>query len=205
LKAPIGSTCTSTGQFSLRGFAPPVPIAITLSGSSRLRPNPMLHIPHFHDRGWPVTRPCQFLLRSLLEGGWATRIAATTQQGFAARYLRAHGLNAIDHTAPTLDLLDLWSAGDHVAIVDALISGARLDQFTSVLAFDYFFLPPQFHLWIEPSSYLRLAVFIGAALLVEGLIEGKRRVEEDRKRAEEALRTGAQDLGITKLNHSVAL
>ena len=51
----------------------------------------------------------------------------------------------------------------------------------SALAFDYFFLPPRFQFYVEPSSYLRLGAFLGATLLIAGLIEAKRRVEEARR------------------------
>jgi C4-dicarboxylate-specific signal transduction histidine kinase len=64
----------------------------------------------------------------------------------------------------------------------------------SALSFDYFFLwrtpPPA----VEPAIYLRLAVFLGAALLVTGLMEIKRRVEESRNHAEVALRQARADL-----------
>jgi C4-dicarboxylate-specific signal transduction histidine kinase len=64
----------------------------------------------------------------------------------------------------------------------------------SALSFDYFFLrrtaPPA----VEPALYLRSAVFLGAALLVTGLMEIKRRVEESRNHAEVALRQARADL-----------
>src|SRR5580692_1094256 len=47
----------------------------------------------------------------------------------------------------------------------------------SALAFDYFFLPPRFHLSLEPFSDLQFAAFLAATLLMTGLIEAKRRVE----------------------------
>ncbi len=50
----------------------------------------------------------------------------------------------------------------------------------TAIAFDYFFLPPQHHLTIEPSAYLRFAAFLGAAILIAVLIEMKRRAEESR-------------------------
>jgi C4-dicarboxylate-specific signal transduction histidine kinase len=58
----------------------------------------------------------------------------------------------------------------------------------------YFFLRRTFPLGIEPATYLRLAVFLAAALLITGLMEVKRRVEESRNRAEEALRQATSDL-----------
>src|SRR5579862_785658 len=56
-----------------------------------------------------------------------------------------------------------------------------LSVLLSALAFDYFFLPPKYDLWIEPSSYPRLAAFLGSVLLITVLIEAKRRVEEARR------------------------
>ena len=51
----------------------------------------------------------------------------------------------------------------------------------SSVAFDYFFLPPKHHLWIEPSSYPRFAAFLVPVLLITVVIEAKRRVEEARR------------------------
>src|SRR5882724_7310026 len=57
----------------------------------------------------------------------------------------------------------------------------------SALTFDYFFLPPGFHLFsIEP---LRFSAFLGAALLATGLIQGKRRVEESSREINALYRT----------------
>jgi PAS domain S-box-containing protein len=59
----------------------------------------------------------------------------------------------------------------------------------SALAFDYFFVSPRFQLSVEPSSYLRFAVFLGATLLIVGLVETKRRVEESRREINAQYRT----------------
>jgi len=64
----------------------------------------------------------------------------------------------------------------------------------SALAFDYFFLWRTFPPAHEPATLLRFAVFLVAALLITGLMEIKRRVEESRNRAEEALRQAQADL-----------
>jgi C4-dicarboxylate-specific signal transduction histidine kinase len=64
----------------------------------------------------------------------------------------------------------------------------------SALSFDYFFLRRTLPPSVEPAIYLRFAVFIGAALLVTGLMEIKRRVEESRNNAEVALRQARADL-----------
>jgi C4-dicarboxylate-specific signal transduction histidine kinase len=65
----------------------------------------------------------------------------------------------------------------------------------SALSFDLFFLRRTLPPAVEPALYLRSAFFLGAALLVTGLMEIKRRVEESRNRAEVALRQARADLG----------
>ncbi len=64
----------------------------------------------------------------------------------------------------------------------------------SALAFDYFFLWRTFPPARESATFLRFAVFLVAALLITGLMEMKRRVEESRNRTEEALRQAHADL-----------
>jgi PAS domain S-box-containing protein len=51
----------------------------------------------------------------------------------------------------------------------------------SSLAFDYFFLPPRFQFELDTASFLRFGPFLLAILLVVGVIEVKRRVEEARR------------------------
>jgi K+-sensing histidine kinase KdpD len=50
----------------------------------------------------------------------------------------------------------------------------------SALAYNYFWLPPQFHR-SEPFSYFRFAFFLGTLLAIVGLIETKWSVEEVRR------------------------
>src|SRR6202046_924087 len=64
----------------------------------------------------------------------------------------------------------------------------------SNLAFNYFFLQRTFAPAVEPAIYLRSAVFLAATLLITGLMEIKRRVEESRNSAEVALRQAQVDL-----------
>jgi C4-dicarboxylate-specific signal transduction histidine kinase len=64
----------------------------------------------------------------------------------------------------------------------------------SAMSFDHFFLRRTLPPAVEPAIYLRFAVFLGAALLVTGLMEIKRRVEESRNHAEVALRQAQADL-----------
>lgn len=75
-----------------------------------------------------------------------------------------------------------------LAVIASSLYGGKgpglLSVLLSTLAFIYFFLPPKYNLWVEPASYPRLAAFLGAVLLVEILIEGKRRVEAARREAE---------------------
>jgi C4-dicarboxylate-specific signal transduction histidine kinase len=64
----------------------------------------------------------------------------------------------------------------------------------SAVAFDYFFLRRTFPQALEPAAFLRFVVFLAATLLTTGLMEVKRRVEESRNRAEEALRVAQSEL-----------
>jgi C4-dicarboxylate-specific signal transduction histidine kinase len=64
----------------------------------------------------------------------------------------------------------------------------------SALAFEHFFLWRTFSPTHEPATFLRFAVFLAATLLITGLMEVKRRVEESRTRAQEALRQAQSDL-----------
>jgi len=41
-----------------------------------------------------------------------------------ARRLRECGIDAVEHTGATLNLLDLWTASDPVIVIDAVMSGA---------------------------------------------------------------------------------
>jgi C4-dicarboxylate-specific signal transduction histidine kinase len=64
----------------------------------------------------------------------------------------------------------------------------------SALAFGYFFLGRTLPPAVEPAVFLRFAVFLVASSLITGLMEIKRRVEQSRNRAEEALRQAQSDL-----------
>ena len=64
----------------------------------------------------------------------------------------------------------------------------------SAVIFDYFFLRRTFPQTLEPAAFLRFTVFLVATLLTTGLMEVKRRVEESRNRAEEALGQAQSDL-----------
>lgn len=64
----------------------------------------------------------------------------------------------------------------------------------SALAFGSLFLRRTFPPAVEPAVFFRFAVFLVATLLIAVLIEIKRRVEDSRNRAEEALRQATSDL-----------
>lgn len=64
----------------------------------------------------------------------------------------------------------------------------------SALAFNFLFLRRTIPPAVEPAVFFRFAVFLLATLLIAALIEIKRRVEESRNRAEEALRQANSDL-----------
>src|SRR5438270_11726407 len=64
----------------------------------------------------------------------------------------------------------------------------------SALAFEYSFLHRTVPPAVEPAVFLRFAVFLVASLLIAGLMEIKRRVEQSRNRAEEALHQAQLDL-----------
>jgi C4-dicarboxylate-specific signal transduction histidine kinase len=64
----------------------------------------------------------------------------------------------------------------------------------SALAFEHFFLWRTFPPAHETATFLRFAVFVVATLLITALMEVKRRVEESRTRAQEALRVAQSDL-----------
>jgi len=84
--------------------------------------------------------------------------------------------------------LDAPSSCFFLAVIVSTLYGGRgpglLSVVLSSLAFDYFFLPPRFHIYVQPASYLRFAVFVGGALLISRLIEGKRRSEESGRRVD---------------------
>jgi PAS domain-containing protein len=52
----------------------------------------------------------------------------------------------------------------------------------SALAYDYFFLSPQFNFYMDSTSLLRFGPFLGASLFIVGLVEVKRRAEDARRK-----------------------
>jgi C4-dicarboxylate-specific signal transduction histidine kinase len=81
--------------------------------------------------------------------------------------------------------------------VSSLFGGlgpALLSVALSALAFEHFFLWRTFPPSHETATLLRFAVFVIATLLITALMEAKRRVEQSRTRAQEALRLAQSDL-----------
>jgi K+-sensing histidine kinase KdpD len=109
--------------------------------------------------------------------------------------LRRYGLAAISCAVAVVVArpLDAPSSCFFLAVMVSSLDAGQGPGLLSVglssLAFDYFFLPPRFHLFTEPSSLLRFAVFLGAALLVNRLVEIKRREEESRRQSDAQYRT----------------
>jgi len=94
-----------------------------------------------------------------------------------------------------------------VAVMVASLYGGKGPGLFSVglsaLAFDYFFLPPRFHFYMNSSSYLRFGPFLGATLLIVGLIEARRRGEEARRQiAAQVQRSEAYLAEAQKLSRS---
>src|SRR5580692_1921327 len=81
--------------------------------------------------------------------------------------------------------LDSPSSCFFLAVMVSTLYGGKGPGVLSVvfcsLAFDYFFIPPKYHLGMPPTSYLRFAAFLGALLLITVLIDAKRRAEEARR------------------------
>src|ERR1039457_6718689 len=81
--------------------------------------------------------------------------------------------------------LDAPSSCFFLAVMVSNLFGGKgpgvLSVLLSSLAFDYFFLPPIYDLWIQPPLYPRFAAFLVPVLLITVVIEAKRRVEEARR------------------------
>ena len=131
------------------------------------------------------------------------KVATLRRYGFAALFCAVALAVALPLDAP--------SSCFFLAVMASSLLGGKGPGFLSVglcaLAFDYFFLPRRFQLFIEPASYLRFAAFLGATLLVAGIIEIKRRAEESRNaervQAGHALRKSESYLAeAQKLSHT---
>jgi PAS domain S-box-containing protein len=84
--------------------------------------------------------------------------------------------------------LDAPSSCFLLVIMGSSLFGGRgpglLTAGLSAIAFDFFFLPSPLSLSSPPSSYLRFAVFVAAALVTVEMIEARRRMEESRRRSD---------------------
>jgi PAS domain S-box-containing protein len=93
--------------------------------------------------------------------------------------------------------LDAPSSCLFLAVMVSNLFGGKgpgvLSVFLSSLAFDYFFLPPIYGLWIRPPLYGRFAAFLVPVLLITVVIEAKRRVEESRRQIDAKYRQVSAD------------
>jgi PAS domain S-box-containing protein len=93
--------------------------------------------------------------------------------------------------------LDAPSSCLFLAVMVSNLFGGKgpgvLSVLLSSLAFDYFFLPPIYDLWIQPPLYPRFAAFLVPVLLITVVIEAKRRVEEARRQIDAKYRQVSVD------------
>src|SRR5271167_315927 len=111
-----------------------------------------------------------------------------------ASHLRRYGL-AVISCGLALGIarpLDAPSSCFFLAVMVSSLYGGRgpglLSIVLSAAAFVGFFVPALFHPF-DPSSSLRLAVFLGATILISVLIQVKRRAEESRRGIDAQYRT----------------
>ncbi|QNI33398.1 sensor histidine kinase [Alloacidobacterium dinghuense] len=95
-----------------------------------------------------------------------------------------------------------------LAIIVSSLFGGRgpglLAVGLSTIAFDIFFLPAPLPLSSDPSSYLRLGVFLAAAITASQLIEAKKRIEETLRRTQARLSRATQIATVAELAASIA-
>jgi signal transduction histidine kinase len=92
-------------------------------------------------------------------------------------------------------------------IVSSLFGGRGPGLFAvglSAIAFDLFFLPTPIPLSSDPSSYLRLGVFLAAAITASQLIEAKKRIEETLRQTQARLSRATQIATVAELAASIA-
>src|ERR1700756_203619 len=95
-----------------------------------------------------------------------------------------------------------------LAIIVSSLFGGRGPGLLAVglcaIAFDFLFLPTPLSLSSPPSSYLRLGVFLIAALIANHLIETKRRIEEALSRTQARLSRASRFATVAELAASIA-
>jgi hypothetical protein len=93
-------------------------------------------------------------------------------------------------------ILDAPSSCFLLAVVAAGLFGGRGPAYLAIVvssfAFELVFLPPRFHLLHSEAAWLRLAVFVGALLVTEALLNAKRRSDSDRMAIGEEFRSLAE-------------
>jgi signal transduction histidine kinase len=95
-----------------------------------------------------------------------------------------------------------------LAIIVSCLFGGRgpglLAVGLSATAFDLYFLPSPLSLSSDPTSYLRFAVFVVAALTASQLIEAKKRIEGTLSRTQARLSRATQIATVSELAASIA-
>jgi signal transduction histidine kinase len=95
-----------------------------------------------------------------------------------------------------------------LAIIVSSLFGGRgpglLAVGLSATAFDLYFLPSPLSLSSDPTSYLRFAVFVVAALTASQLIEAKKRIEGTLSRTQARLSRATQIATVSELAASIA-
>jgi PAS domain S-box-containing protein len=95
----------------------------------------------------------------------------------------------------------------HLAIVICcLYAGERaglLATGLAILSFDYFFLPPHFHFFVDHSAYPRFAAFIATAVCINLVIAAKQRGDRARREVEEQHRVISETAldGVLSTDH----
>jgi PAS domain S-box-containing protein len=93
-------------------------------------------------------------------------------------------------------ILDAPSSCFLFAVVAASLFGGRGPAYLAIVlssfAFELIFLPPRFHLLHSEASWLRMAVFVGALLVTEALLNAKRRSDFARLAIGEEFRSLAE-------------
>src|SRR5882757_9349587 len=93
-------------------------------------------------------------------------------------------------------ILDAPSSCFLLAVVAASLFGGRGPGYLAIalssFAFELVFLPPRFHLLHSEASWLRMAVFVGALLVTEALLNAKRRSDFARLAIGEEFRSLAE-------------